>query len=262
MSGDARGVMTILREKLRRSDFAPVRRRLLLAGSVLPAACAWPGGGGAPLSAQPSDPGVVNPGVATLITGDRWRYRETNGYNGQPITEVQYELREVSPRLRLAVTADNGKLRADEIYASPWLVLQDPTYDYPQQFTDPLPVAPANLSPGYSELTSTTYRIVGADRLYPWQQRLQVDGWQRIKVPAGEFDCLRISRRVAFQHFDYLARLRAERWDTVWYAPRAKRWVRREWSGRYRMPGRQAFPSREDWVISELLVYLPSPISS
>ena len=97
-------------------------------------------------------------------------------------------------------------------------------------------------------------------------------GWERIKVPAGEFDALRVERRVFFDYLEYTVRGRSEILEYEWYAPSVKQAVRREASAMYLsyLYGggdsdgllRAGRPSdggpryvRDDWLISELTAY-------
>jgi hypothetical protein len=103
----------------------------------------------------------------------------------------------------------------------------------------------------------TAYRVQGIDRDFYWSDWLDAVGWQRVRTPAGEFDALRVERRIAFAHSDPF-RDRPTREETLWYAPAVNRWVLREWTGRYW--GRSHPPPllREDWVGLRLVGYSPA----
>ena len=221
-------------------------------------ACATP----AALSSNP--PSIPAPAALApprVRVGDRWRYLETNRYNGIPTGELTAELMTARPIFRIKLSHSSGKVRSDEVYTDDWRLLEEPNYDAPIAFAQPIPMLNTPLMLGAHEQIRTRYRAVPYEREYFWSMYTDAQAWERIKVPAGEFDCLRISRRIWFSHHD-LFRTASERYDTVWYAPQINRWAQREWTGRYITPGgRRGTPTREDWVNWQLLDYIPAPIS-
>ena len=224
------------------------RRWLLASGAALVAGCA-----SVPAEPPPSAP-VPAPSPKL---GQRWRYAEINLYNRSTIAEVVAEVVEVSPRLRVSLTEAGGLRRADEIYYQPWAVLQEPSYDVVQSFESPMPVVPQRLEAGARETYSSRYRAEGASRRLWWTMSVHAVRWERLRVPAGEFVCLRVERQIAFEHFDGF-RHNCERQETVWYSPQVQRWVRREWTGRYLLPGGRLVSNvREDWVRRDLLDWQP-----
>ena len=112
------------------------------------------------------------------------------------------------------------------------------------------------LEPGFRRTDTTWYRASASPDTLWWQQRLSAVRWERVSVPAGDFDALRIERFINFRHWDGW-REHPWRTDTVWYAPTVGRWVQREWTGRYRWPGRRPVEASEDWVRWRLLEWQP-----
>jgi hypothetical protein len=203
-------------------------------------------------SARPVQRGAAPP--ADVRVGDRWRYAVINLYNNTRLTELVVEVTELAPRLRLSVVDAAGGTRPPEVYARAWQVLEEPNYDLPQLFASAAPLLPATLAPGASERFSGSYTTpMSADRLY-WSEIARVRGWDRVRVPAGEFEALRVQRTIAFQHADRF-RQRENRTDTLWYAPEVNRWVRREWTGSYGTQATLHNSMREDWVAHELIEY-------
>jgi hypothetical protein len=79
-----------------------------------------------------------------------------------------------------------------------------------------------------------------------------------VRVPAGDFDALRIRRAVWFQHMDW-GRIMSRRTETLWYAPSVNRWVQREWSGEFKWDsGERGGWFQEDWVAWRLVEYKPA----
>jgi hypothetical protein len=225
-----------------------MRRRLLLAGAATLAGCATDGSGTAPAPATPPPPRVR--------TGDRWVYESVNAYNRQRTGVSTMRVATVAPQLRIEVVAENGARLPDEVYADPWRAVSEPFYDVPQVFRDPVPFLPPKLEPG-SHKMRTTYRVEGMDVDLYWSDQARAVGWQRVRVPAGEFDALRIEREIAFVHSNGF-RKASRRSETLWYAPAVNRWVKREWNGVYFWAVEARPPLREDWVIVNLLEYAPA----
>lgn len=97
-------------------------------------------------------------------------------------------------------------------------------------------------------------------------------GWERIKVPAGEFDAIKVKRIVYFDYLQPNVRGRSEILEFEWFAPAVKQSVRREASAWYlsylygdgspgfiRAAARDGGGGprfvRDDWLTSELVSY-------
>jgi len=240
-----------------------LRRRLLLAGAALPAACAQ-----VPLLPPPATP----PPPPRVSVGQRWRYETIDLFRRARVGELSAEVvrngSEASngalpagmPRppgyaapLIVALTDERGAPIGEEQWARPWDVIVDLSYDMPQIFEAPMPLLPDRLEPGARRNDVTFYRVPNASGRFWWDQRLRAIGWERVEVPAGRFDALRVERFINFQHSDTW-REHPFRVDTLWYAPEVGRWVQREWTGRYRWPGgRRPVEADEDRVRWRLL---------
>ena len=221
--------------------------------SAIAAGCANPAAVPAPAGADPLPAPV-------LRVGDRWRYGAIDRYNGGAIGEPVHEVLAVAPQPSVRIDPGDGRREpAIERYADAWTVIAESTFDWPIVFERPMPVVPAGAGAGTSRRDATRYASPRSSRPLRWEQRLLVRGWERVRVPAGEFEALRIERLVNLEHADEF-RLAAERTDRLWYAPRVNRWVLREWTGDYLwsgMIGRSA-RVREEWVRWELLAYEPA----
>jgi hypothetical protein len=234
-----------------------LRRSLLVAASALTAACAAPGGGG------PAKP--VSPPVPRV--GDRWRYQAINRFRNAVIDAPTWEVVAVAPELRLKVTNLRGGQTREERFASAWAVLAESIFDIPMTWAEPVPLVPVPIEAGRGLNTSTTYRELGGTRARRWSQRVSTGPWETIEVPAGRFECLRISRVVAFEHPDPF-RADSTRSETIWYAPAVGRWVQRESRGEFISLGQGAdnpaegLKGDEDWQLLQLTAWLPAPTAS
>ena len=250
-----------------KTDKANLERRALVlgasAGLVLPAI------GLAGCATQPTGP-VRQFEQPRVRVGDRWLYREINRYNQLPLSQVEVTVAATSPltcsvrRTRSDSTAGEI-IRPDaiqeEIYAEPWAVEQEPTYDLTMDFAQPMPLLPSSLQVGQTEHSKTSYTVSGYSGRYRWNQRLKATGVERLATPAGVYDCLRVRRMIWFDYPDVF-RFGSARVDNVWYSPEVNRWVRREWTGDYQHEnslGKMGSRRREDWVRWELLSYVPAP---
>ena len=188
--------------------------------------------------------------------GERWHYERINRYNGERIDEVVAEVETIEPTLRVALRDPDGRRLGDELYARPWDVIQEPFYAFVQIFGQALPLLPPSGRAGDARWHAGSYRLPGTDPRYRWEVRNAAEGWERLRLPAGEFIVLRVVRDIVFAHPDF-TRLRPWRRETLWYAPAIHRWAQREWAGWYHWPG-ERFPLREDWVRWRLLAHRPS----
>jgi hypothetical protein len=235
----------------------PVRRRLVLSAAAAPLGLA-----GCATGFEWADPAPVAtiPAAASpqVRVGDRWVYETIDRYNRSLIDVIAAEVVAVAPELRVRVTARDAGTVEEERYAGAWTVIAEATFDRPIEFESPMPLVPDPPTLG-SWFTRGRYRARDHGDVLQWAQRLWADRWERLQVPAGSFDCLRIVRMIHFQHPD-IFRYGPERTDTLWYAPAANRWVQREWTGDY-MPGgptRRFGRAREEWVLWQLTSYRPA----
>lgn len=236
-------------------DAAPssaMRRRVLASVGALSVAglagCAAPAAITRPTAPPPQ-----------VRTGDSWRYRQVNRYNGLGLGETTMHVLETDPLLRVRVTGWGAPAEGtEEVHAGAWNVLQEPGYDQLQRFDTPQPLLPPQLQAGVAMRYAGRYRVPGLEETFEWHAWTGASRWEEIAVPAGRFEALRIERRIAFRHPD-LWRTYSERRETLWYAPAVNRWARREWTGTYRRYSLERhFLLREDWIASELVDYAPA----
>lgn len=244
---------------------APHRRTLLRAG-VAGAALTLLGACSARMKVAAPVPEVNAPRIAV---GDRWHYDEYNGFNGLRVAGIDAQVTEVSPdgalALRLSVEGEPvSNLRDGQIehYPRPWSVAQDAAFDLCNRYEPALPLLPWPLRPGDAQRHASQVSVPGDAQRYRWIVVTRVGDWERVSVPAGEFDALRVHRRIHFVHPDF-ARDYATRSDTLWYAPRVGRWVQREWRGEYqrRFERRDPVVYQEDRVIWKLCAYTRGPVA-
>lgn len=242
-----------------------IRILLLAALAAAVAACA-PMPVGTPLQSSASA------AAPTLSMGDSWTYSVRDGFTGLGRGTQRHQVVEVTgERVGMTVTLENG---VQESWAfdrgGNWLKhpahgLQSFDYNPPYRAFD-FPVAPGK---------TWRARLTATDPATGWRFPVWIDGvvlgWERIKVPAGEFDALRVKRAVFFDYYDYTTRGRSEIVEYEWYAPAVKQAVRREGSAMYYslLGGRDSLGFlraifnegsgrrfvHDDYLISELTAY-------
>jgi hypothetical protein len=205
----------------------PIRILLLAALSAAVTACATRPVG-TPL--QSSDSAAA----PTLSVGDSWTYSVRDGFTGLDRGTQRHQVVEVTgERIGMTVTREGGGEeswtydRGGNWLKHPAHGLQ--SFDYaPAYRAFDFPIAPGKT--WRARLTATD--PVNGRRFPVWIDGV-VLGWERIKVPAGEFDALRVKRTVFFDYQDFTERGRSEIVEYEWYAPAVKQAVRREASAMY-----------------------------
>jgi hypothetical protein len=204
-----------------------IRILVLAALSAAVAACA-PLPVGTPL--QSSDPAAT----PTLSVGDSWTYHVRDGYTGLDRGTQRHQVVEVTgDRIGMTIALPNGMEEA-WTYDRGGNWLRHPahglqTFDYsPAYRAFDFPIAPGK---------TWRARLTATDPATGWRFPVWIDGvvlgWERVKVPAGEFDAIRVKRAVYFDYYDYTTRGRSEIVEYEWYAPAVKQAVRRAAYGVY-----------------------------
>ena len=231
------------------------------------------GGCAVPLSQTPPAGMTATVTAPEIRVGDTWSYGVRDGYTGLERTNVRYQVTEIgADRVRVAVSGEPGD--GIQVYDRGWNWLKRPatnlqTFEYSPAY----PALAFPLAPGKRWRAQVTARDpVDGRRFQVWIDGT-VLGWERVKVPAGEFDALKIQRIVFLNYWEYAVRDRSEILEYEWYAPAVKQAVRREAQSQhlsYRY-GQTDYPRfqyagdmsddggpryiRDDWLIYELMSY-------
>lgn len=245
-----------------------VRRLLAAAAAAACAACAGTPAG-TPLQSNASAAAPV------VAVGDHWTYRVRDGFTGLARGSQHYRVTEAgNGRIRVAVSREGAGGDEVQIYDREWNWLKHPATNL--QSFDYSPAYPAfdfPLAPGKTWRARLTATDPVDGRRFPLTVDGAVLGWERIKVPAGEFEALKIKRVVFLDYLQFAVRGRSEIVEYEWYAPAVKQSVRREASAMYlsylygssgpdgflhaaaRDKGGGPRFVRDDWLISELVSY-------
>lgn len=210
------------------------RRSALLTVLAWPAGCAIQRLG--PLPTQPIAPPAGAVALRAPQPGQGWTYRQLNRFNSVVLDEVDDSVASSGDAVVVQRRSARGLALADERHARWGQLWRDPAWDAPMTFESPVPLWPAELQPGRASTVYTHYLLDGGSFRYAIQVHSVVHGWERVTVSAGTFDTLRIERFIRLDHPDP-TRLATSRRDTLWVSMAVGRWVARETSGRYLMPG-------------------------
>jgi hypothetical protein len=180
---------------------------------------------GAPLA-------LTEPAVAPVVAvGDYWNYRVHDGYTGIEQGGERYRVaRADASQINVVVIGWGPKAREEtQLYDRHWNWLRRPATNL-QTFT----YNPAYSAFAFPLVPGKTWqtRLYATDpvdgRTFPVRVDGRVVGWERIKVPAGEFDAIRVEREVYFDYSELSVRGGSRINEVEWYSPVAKQSVRRE----------------------------------
>ena len=208
--------------KIRNLD---IRNLSLAFLTALCAACA-PIPVGTPSSTQPVD-------VPAVAVGDSWTYRVHDAYTGIERRTERYRVERVGGG-NITVARDANGVADVQVYDGQWNWLKRPatnlrSFDYsPAYQAFAFPLAPGKTWQEHLTATDPT-----DGRRFPVRVEGKAMGWERVKVPAGEFDALKIRRYVYLDYFELGVRGGSQIVEYEWYVPAVKQSVRREARSRY-----------------------------
>jgi hypothetical protein len=204
-----------------------IRSILLAAVSLLAASCATqlpqapPSGVGAEVSApQPK-------------AGSFWRYAVVDGFTRIPRDTVEYRVAGIDADV-VTVNVSTNRQQSTELYSRDGNWLRRPATNL-QEFT----FSPAYrafdfpLTAGKRWNARATATDPADGRSFPVRIEARVLGWEKIRVPAGEFDALKVRRHVFVDYWVQGDRGQSVIMETDWYAPALQQIVRREATSQY-----------------------------
>lgn len=229
-----------------------LKRKTVLALLALPAGCAFQ-----PLSALRTEPLGMPASLPKLrppMLGQSWTYQKFNGYNSQLLATEHEEVVAIEPQIVIHRKADPGQLLPEERHLQWGQVLRDPAWDFVQNYENPLPIWPPSLAVGSSSSVHTYYRLDNFSFRFWIHVQAVVKAWEKIHLPHGQFNALRIEKFIRLQHYD-MSRLESVRKEIVWLVPEIGRWAARETWGEYRIAGDRISHGNEDHFRWELTAW-------
>jgi hypothetical protein len=206
-----------------------------------------------------------------ILAGNAWRYSVRDGFTKLPRGTVEYRVSAVAGDT-VTVEVRNDGQESTELYARDGNWLKRPATNM-QTFT----YSPAYRAFDFPLAAGKTWksRLTATDpadgRSFPVTIEGVVLGWEKVRVPAGEFDALKVRRTVFLDYWQMNERGQSVIEEIEWYAPAAKQAVRRETTSKYLSYIYSARPSgflrvkggrddgsspryvQDDWLIYELV---------
>lgn len=195
-----------------------------------------------------------------LAIGDSWTYRVRDGYTGLARPDQRLRVTGADPdRIRVAASRSDGPDEA-QIFDREWNWLSRPATNLPFfEYSPAYRALSFPLAVGKTWRARATATDPRDGRRFPVWIEGTVQGWERIKVPAGEFEALKIRRMVYIDYWEYTLRGRSEIVEYEWYAPAVRQAVRREDRSQHLsyLYSDDKGPTwvRDDWLIAELVSY-------
>lgn len=208
----------------------------------------------------PGPPGPLE--QPQIKVGESWSYNERNGYNGLLInTWVREVIETKGTNTTLALKAREQTREAIVDHLDGGLLQEvfpgGQTFSYAQ----PLAVLPLPISPGASWSQQVRATDLATGRKTVVSLHGKVRGWEKVKVPAGEFVALKVVKDL-YLGDDEWWRTQTRRTVVDWYVPEVKWVVKRTTSDEYRDIARGRDPGffdnsliRGDRYVWELTAY-------
>ena len=229
------------------------RRKIILSALVLPAGCSIQAL--KPLVSEPIASPPAMPTVRAASVGQSWTYNRLNIYNSELLAVERERVAAVGPRIILKRQNGAGQVLPEEHHVAWGRMVRDPVWDFVQHYEAPIAHWPALLRPGASEKVNTHYLVDQFSFRFWIDVTTTAQAWERVRVPAGTFDALRIEKFIRIQHQDE-GRKDMVRRDTVWLAPETGRWVAREVKGEYKVIGTETHDAYETSFRWELTAWI------
>ena len=223
---------------------------------ALLAACA------APLT-PPTGPVPTTVAAADVKVGEFWEYAVRDAYTGLPFGILRYQVVHSDPQHVAVEVRRNSALVDTYIYSPGWNPREMPITNVQRlKFQTPLPAFPFPLEPGKTWNNVVKALDPNNGRTYNVHVQGKVLGWDHVRVPAGEFDALKI-RRYVFAGNAESFKSQEEIIQYEWYAPSVRRVVKEEGTSRHtdysrsEGHGAEGMPLvvRGDWLIADLVGY-------
>jgi hypothetical protein len=202
-------------------------KNILVLLVLLSVGCATP----LPQNAPAGMPASVE--APQVRVGDSWTYQFTDGYTQISKGIYRYTVAAIeAQRMRVDVSHDGNPV-GGQVFTRDWNWLEKPMTNLQNfRYDPPYPALPFPLAAG------KTWRayIKATDPVAGRTNRVRIDGkvlgWERVKVPAGIFDALKVQRLVYAGNADY-DREEEDIFEVDWYAPLLGQVIKHVSSSRY-----------------------------
>lgn len=178
--------------------------------------------------------GPAAPAAAAISAGDAYVYQLVNGYSKEVRGMLHYQVDRVDlDRITVSVSPDNAEAgwAHTEIYTKEgnWLRNLVESHGVPvdYEFSAPYPAYVFPLEPGKTWSMRVDATLPGSGERRSVRVDGKVMGNERIRVPAGEFDTVKV-RRYIYPGDAHFTRMETRISELDWYVPALGRPVRTE----------------------------------
>ena len=220
------------------------------------AACAAP---------PPPPNGAVphNVSAPSVKAGDFWEYAVRDAYTKIPYATMRYEVARADADLVTVDVKRNGTRVDTLLFAPGWNPREAPLRNIQRlRFADAFPAYAYPLEPGKTWNSVVKAFDPANGRTYNVHVQAKVMGWERVSVPAGDFDALRIRRYIFAGNAQWFeTQEEIMEWD--WYVPALGAVVRSEGRSQHMDHSRteggggdgggMPLIVRGDWLIADLV---------
>ena len=208
--------------------------------------------------------------------GSFWRYSVVDGFTRIPRAPMEYRVAGIEGDV-VRVSVASGSREATELYTREWNWVERPATNMQVfSYSPPYRAFDFPLAAGKKWKYQGRATDPATGQSFPVQVEGDVLGWERVRVPDGEFDALKV-RRFVFLGYRDAWRGQSVIIEHDWYAPALNQVVRRETTSKY-MRIADAHPSflrvrgggggrsdgasvprmeQDDWLIYELTEHGP-----
>lgn len=177
-----------------------------------------------------------------ITVGMRWRY-QVSDLMSRSRRDAVIEVQSVTESRIYTASAQGSSL---QVWDRHWNLLRDGD----AEFSSPYPALEFPLTPGKKWRNEIRYEAMSGT----WRQQsdAHVVGWEKLKVPAGVFDVLKIEVRGHWQHDHVRYGTSGTIREVLYYAPQTANVIKREIDRTsYGMPGAPNHAIQERWELAE-----------
>jgi uncharacterized caspase-like protein len=189
------------------------------------------------------DQPVARPEIAV---GDRWRFQVTDLYS-RSMQDVVIEVQSVTENRIYTQGAQGTQGASIQVWDRHWNLLRDGNIEY----SSPYPALQFPLTVGKKWSNEIKYEHMGGD----WRQQstANIVGWEKLKVPAGIFDVLKIEIRGHWRHEHVRFNTSGTVSEVLYYAPQTGNFIKREIDRTsFGHPNAPSQAMRERWELAEV----------
>ena len=184
---------------------------------------------------------VARPDIAA---GDRWRFQVTDLFS-RTTKDVTVEVQSITENRIYTQDTQGASI---QVWDRHWNLLRDGNTDY----SSPYPALQFPLNAGKKWNSEIKYEYMGGN----WRQQTTatIVGWEKLKVPAGVFDVLKIEIRGHWQHDHVRFSTSGNITDVLYYAPQTGNFIKREINRTsYGPPNAPSHAIQERWELAEAM---------